>query len=259
MKRLFQAIMVCMIVLSLLACTAPVEDYDAVFEEAMESILFEGDRLDAVIHDLNREIESLIIEEARITWKSSRKDVITDTGRVLRPEDEAVDVEITVYVTIGFTTRERTYVLTVLPLGRYTITLQTDHEETTYEVIENRKIEPPPHEEKLAFEFIGWKDQATNDFFDFDQPITKDLVLIAVYRDRTYDVTFDSRGGTEVDDLFGVIHSMTIDSIEEPTREGYTFIGWIFIDSFGNEQLLVEGRTLINNDIHAFARWLKHT
>lgn len=259
MKRLFQAIAISMIVLSLLACTAPPEDFDAVFEEAIEGILFEGDRLDAVIHDLNREVESLISEGARITWESNRKDVITDTGRVIRPEDEPAEVEITVFVRIGFTTRERTYTLTVLPLERFTVTLEVDGEETSYEVIAERRIEPPPHQEKKAFEFVGWKDKATDDWFDFDQPITKDIVLVAIYRDRTYDVTFDSRGGTEVDDHFGVIHSMTIDSIEEPTREGYTFIGWIFIDSFGNEQLLVEGWTIINNDIHAFARWLKHT
>ena len=49
--------------------------------------------------------------------------------------------------------------------------------------------------------------------------------LVVVYKLNRYTVRFDTNGGTNISDIT-VKHGDTIDSIAEPTKKGYSFVGW---------------------------------
>lgn len=51
------------------------------------------------------------------------------------------------------------------------------------------------------------------------------IAMIIGMNDRGYNVTFDSRGGTDVP-FVKCNYGELITGVEEPTREGYTFGGW---------------------------------
>ena len=56
------------------------------------------------------------------------------------------------------------------------------------------------------------------------------ILLLFGIANNGYNVTFDSRGGTDVPPALDVLHTEALAEPEAPTREGYTFTGW-YIDS----------------------------
>lgn len=75
--------------------------------------------------------------------------------------------------------------------------------------------------------FAGWyTEKEDGDEFDLkNTPITKDLELYAHWTRQTFQVTFDSQGGSSVESPT-VSYGDPVAEPEEPTREGYTFDGW---------------------------------
>ena len=55
------------------------------------------------------------------------------------------------------------------------------------------------------------------------------ILLLFGIANNGYNVTFDSRGGTDVPPAMDVLHTEALAEPESPTREGYTFTGW-YID-----------------------------
>lgn len=93
----------------------------------------------------------------------------------------------------------------------------------TQNVEYNHKVSEPTDPTKVGYEFIEW--QLDGDEYDFNKKVKKNLYLIAVWEIETYDVTFNSNGGTVVDDE-EVDYNTPVDEPEDPTKDHYTFGGW---------------------------------
>jgi uncharacterized repeat protein (TIGR02543 family) len=76
-----------------------------------------------------------------------------------------------------------------------------------------------------GYTFVGWFD-GEGEPFDFTTPITSATSVVAHWEINTYTVSFDSDGGSSVDDQ-SVDHGGTATEPADPTREGYTFAGWV--------------------------------
>ena len=114
----------------------------------------------------------------------------------------------------------------------------------------------PKDPTRECYLFVAWyTDKALTKKYDFDKEVTKDMTLYAKWEDddsckNKYTVRFDSNGGTKV----------TSQSVEEgdrasepknPTRTGYTFLGWYLDEKEFNF------RTRIYEDIILEALWEK--
>ena len=71
-------------------------------------------------------------------------------------------------------------------------------------------------------------------------------------RKISYTVTFNSNGGSSVES-FSVINGKTIEKPEDPTKEGYKFIGWYTDDKFTEPFLF--GSQAVVSDLTLYAYW----
>jgi hypothetical protein len=257
MRRLFIMALAFFLALTLFACVDDGTIHDEVFQSALENLFSEGDSESSVTQDLFMPVSLESYRTARLSWASSDPSVIATDGTVTRPVGSNVTVTLTLTVVIGI--RFETYSLdvTVLRADDIILTFVDGSVVETLTVTAGSLVTPPDPPFQDAFVFIGWSVEGSEDIFDFASPVFEDTTFLARWQDRTYDIVFDSRGGTSVLPILDVIHSMTLPDIPVPLRDGYTFVGWIFIDGSGNEQLLVEGESIINMDIEAFALWVK--
>lgn len=101
---------------------------------------------------------------------------------------------------------------------------------------------------KEGCEFLGWYIAGTLNKFDFNDPATSDLQLVAQWRVKSYTVTLDTNGGEPLDDL-AIDHGEQIAQLM-PTRTGYTLTGWT--DADGNA---VKFPITVTSDLALTAQW----
>lgn len=101
---------------------------------------------------------------------------------------------------------------------------------------------------KEGCEFLGWYIAGTLNKFDFNDPVTSDLQLVAQWRVKSYTVTLDTNGGEPLDDL-AVDHGEQIAQLMA-TRTGYTLTGWT--DADGNA---VKFPITVTSDLALTAQW----
>jgi uncharacterized repeat protein (TIGR02543 family) len=83
------------------------------------------------------------------------------------------------------------YLVTFKTYGNYNETLTT----------KNSKIAKPANPSRKGYTFVGW--YYKNKLFNFNTNITKNITLTAKWKaipKKTYNITFDSGGGTNVSD-----------------------------------------------------------
>ena len=97
------------------------------------------------------------------------------------------------------------------------------------------KIEKPEDPIRANFIFEGWsKVRYSNDFWNFDtETVTEDIRLWAQWELESYPVTFDSDGGSDVE-AQNVTHGQRATRPADPTRDGYTFGGWLYGSTMWN-------------------------
>lgn len=256
MKRLLTTIMTLIITLLLVSCIDEDIPWRSIYVEMTGNMFQDDDTFDYVTRDLVFSRESSLDPDVTIFWYSDNTDVIANDGTITRPSDTIEPVTITIEISNEEDARTYTITVYVMPMETFSVTFISFQEETIVEVPSMTTTDPLELPDHPAFDFVGWRNAADDSFFDFETRIEEDVTLIAEWEERRYLVTFDSRGGSDISSIEDVIHSETIPSLEEPVREGYLFVGWIFIDAFGNEQLLVEHRTIINGNIKAYALWI---
>ena len=95
-------------------------------------------------------------------------------------------------------------------------------------IVKENTVLEAPIPERDGYEFVGW--YYHNKEFDFSNPITSDMVLVAKYKKQeevktSVVITFNSNGGSEIESetiLVGDLVKMP----KEPVRDGYKFAGW---------------------------------
>ena len=81
------------------------------------------------------------------------------------------------------------------------------------------------------------------------------LIVVALeLRNPGFQITFDSRGGTDVP-VQSQMYGELLDETEIPTREGYIFTGW-YTDSSCFEQWDIDIDT-VQSDMTLYAGWQK--
>lgn len=133
------------------------------------------------------------------------------------------------------------------------ITFDSDGGSNVGQKVVNRNeilIHIPDEPVKLGYTFAGW--YLNDELFDFNNPITEDITLVAKWKENevlaTYTLSFDSNGGTYVAYQY-VAENKNAVSPENPTREGYVFLGWYL-----NDQLFDFGAEITSN-ITLIAKW----
>lgn len=95
-------------------------------------------------------------------------------------------------------------------------------------VKDNKTLIEPTDPQKENYVFKGWLDGEK--LYDFNSPVTSELTLKALWEEipedeKTYTITFDTDGGSEVTPLKVQANSYVAKPVD-PTKEGYTFKGW---------------------------------
>lgn len=91
----------------------------------------------------------------------------------------------------------------------------------------NTSIAEPSSPSKSNYTFGGWYNESTctNQWNFTTDMIVGSTTLYAKWNPVSYNVTFDSQGGSAVSGISSD-YDNTISAVTPPTREGYTFDGW---------------------------------
>ncbi|MGT2929603.1 InlB B-repeat-containing protein, partial [Streptococcus dentasini] len=111
---------------------------------------------------------------------------------------------------------------------------------------------------KDSFIFSHWSTSPNgSDSFDFNRAITQDTTLYAVIKNQKT-ITFDSNGGTSITSIYidsGSVADNLPNGLPQPTRQGYTFAGWIN----SRTGAAVDTAAEITNDQFYKAQWTANT
>ena len=111
------------------------------------------------------------------------------------------------------------------PLKSFTIKFVTNCSDVVADeaISENNKVSMPSNIQKEGYTLAGWYlDEAYQNEYDFNTPVTSNLTLYAKWVVSEYKVTFN---GTTLPDV-EVKHGEHIEKPSNPTKTGYTFVGW---------------------------------
>lgn len=106
---------------------------------------------------------------------------------------------------------------------------------------------------RIGYDFVGW--YIDDQEFNFDTPITTNITLKAKWLQSQIVVTFDF-GLATLEPYMQLIDLNTKPlKIDDPQRDGYTFIGWyqtIINTPFNN---IFDFNTLLNENVRLYAKW----
>lgn len=106
---------------------------------------------------------------------------------------------------------------------------------------------------KDNYKFAHWCiDEERTEIFDFSTPVTKSITLYAVFIKTTNTVTFDSNGGSAIENQKVNIGGFA-EKPEFPEREGFDFVCWCVDKNCTNE--FVFARMPVNSSIILYAKW----
>ena len=107
-------------------------------------------------------------------------------------------------------------------------------------------VEKPADPTKADCVFVGWF--VDGEEYDFDTPVDSDLTIKAEWKPVEYTVKFDTDGGSSVASQTIVV-SNTVTVPDDPTKEGYIFLGWYY----GNSKY--DFTTSVKGDMTIKAKW----
>lgn len=105
---------------------------------------------------------------------------------------------------------------------------------------------------KVGYQFLGWFEEGAEEEFDFNDPITSNILLIAswVVEDNVFLVTF--KDGDTVLAIENVISGGFATKPEDPTKAGFEFLGWFTAEIDGVQ---FDFSTQIDSEISLYAVW----
>ena len=105
------------------------------------------------------------------------------------------------------------------------------------EVVTNGKTAVAPIEPtKNGYIFLGWYNGDTK--YDFTEAVTENITLTAKFSLITYNISYDLSGGIATNPTTYTLESDTI-TLNNPTKDGYTFTGWSGTDLTGEDNMTV--------------------
>lgn len=129
-------------------------------------------------------------------------------------------------------------------------TLSETENPATQTIKENNKAAKPDDPERTGYRFLGWFVAEENEVYDFNLPVTSDLIISARWELIEYvTIKFDLNGGIpEIDDVV-TERGLKINEPAIPTKDNYNFLGWHIGDD------LFDFSSEIDNNITLVARW----
>ena len=108
----------------------------------------------------------------------------------------------------------------------YTITFDTDGGSEISPITQDygSEITAPANPSKTGCTFVGW---------DKEIPTAmpaENITIKAQWKANSYTITFDTDGGSKVESKTLSWNDKVLDGVAEPIRNGYSFIGWKYID-----------------------------
>ncbi|WP_426643000.1 InlB B-repeat-containing protein [Paenibacillus illinoisensis] len=118
----------------------------------------------------------------------------------------------------------------------------------------NELVAAPDDPTKVGHTFAGWfTDSGLSQAFNFDNTtVTGDLTLYAKWTADKYTISFNTLGGSAVDDV-SVEHGNKLTAPASPSRSGYTFSGW-YVDPELKTPFDFD-QTEIIADLTLYAKW----
>ena len=139
----------------------------------------------------------------------------------------------------------------------YTVTFDPTNgeEKFTNQVAYGTKVDIPDEPTREGHTFLGWFNG--DEKWNFDNTMgAGNMTLTAHWQVNTYNVTFDSNGGSDVDPkVQEVTYGTKVTKPAEPTREGHTFLGWFN----GDKEWKFDEDTMGADDMTLTAKWQVNT
>ncbi|MEL7569205.1 MAG: fibronectin type III domain-containing protein, partial [Eubacteriaceae bacterium] len=120
----------------------------------------------------------------------------------------------------------------------------------------NTIISKPTQPQKTGYAFDGWyADEQLTDLWIFSEDkVTQDTTLYAKWSICSYNVTFDSKGGSEVIGFENQVFNSLITAPTEPSKQHYSFAGWFKEDSCTNPWNF-DTDTVPGDSFTLYAKW----
>lgn len=114
---------------------------------------------------------------------------------------------------------------TTLDEFEITIDPKNGEEVKQIKILENEKLEKPEDPKYKGYVFKGWI--IDGEEYDFDKEVTESFILVGSWEKEKnkYTVSFDSNGGSKVDEQ-KVVEGEQATKPENPTKEDNTFVEW---------------------------------
>jgi uncharacterized repeat protein (TIGR02543 family) len=111
----------------------------------------------------------------------------------------------------------------------YTVTYNNQGKTETETVVFGELLTEPKKPAKAGYRFGGWYEAVDDIIWNFklDKIPARDFTLIAQFIAEDQTITFDTDGGSSVEDIVALTDSpIDLDRVTTPTKKGYQFIGW---------------------------------
>lgn len=131
----------------------------------------------------------------------------------------------------------------------YVVTFDAANGSATFDQVAKAgdKLLEPEEPQRADYKFLGWYNGSAK--WDFNTPVSSKMTLVAKWEQIIrYTVTFDSNGGTAIDDK-SVVAGEKVTAPTPPTRAEYRFLGWYLGEELWNFE------TPITTTITLVAEW----
>ena len=120
-------------------------------------------------------------------------------------------------------------------------------------VVSGSTISKPADPTQTGCIFDMWLAEGAYPWDFASNTITRDITLVARWEELNYTVTFNSLGGSSVDQLTYISHGSTISAPSAPTQTGYIFDGWYKESSLTNAWNFASDTVTGNTTL--YAKW----
>lgn len=195
-------------------------------------------------------IKTVTVEEGEACPESEIPAPAEKTGYIVTWEEKDLS-NITENITVNAVETPKTYNVT-LEIGEGTLT------STTFTVSYDEDYILPVATPKLGYELVGWyrngEEFANRGKWNVDE---ENIVLVAVYKAKTYTITLDVNGGdaltqTTIQVTYGEAYKLPTPTRENTSDTSYSFIGW----KINGNPIDAEGTwTITEDNLTAVAEW----